>query len=168
MTNLENLKALREKTGAGILDCKKALLSSDNNLEKAIAFIKAQGAEIVNKKQNKATQCGMIASYVHINFKVGVLLELRCETDFVGRHSDFADLAKALCIQIASSPDGDVVYDSTKENLGADKDSFLKESLLSLPFFRDPSISVADFLASYVSSFKENIKIFRYTKYSLS
>ncbi len=98
----QEVMALRKKTGAGIVDCKKALQESGGDEEKAIEHLRVKGLAIADKKSGRSANEGTISTYIHAGDKLGVMLELRCETDFVARTSDFKDLAKNLCMQIAA------------------------------------------------------------------
>lgn len=98
----EMIKALREATQAGMMDCKKALIETDGNMEKAVEFLRKKGLASAEKKMGHAATEGIIASYIHSNNRIGVLIELRTVTDFVARNPDFQELAKDLCMQIAA------------------------------------------------------------------
>ncbi|NMB65306.1 MAG: translation elongation factor Ts, partial [Spirochaetes bacterium] len=99
----EMIKELREKTQAGMLDCKKALIECGGDMEKAVDYLRKKGLAAANKREGRVAKEGIIASYIHNNSKLGVLLELNCETDFVARNQDFQDLAKDLCMQVAAA-----------------------------------------------------------------
>lgn len=96
------VKEIREKTGLPVMDCKKALEEADGNVEKALKFLKKKGVEIAAKKGERKTSEGLIFSYIHTNGKIGVLMEINCETDFVARTEDFKELAKDLALQITA------------------------------------------------------------------
>ncbi|RME04059.1 MAG: translation elongation factor Ts [Planctomycetota bacterium] len=97
------IKELREKTGIGILDCKKALVEAKGNMEKAIEILRKKGLKTVEKKSSRTASEGRIESYIHSNGKIGVLLELRCETDFVAKNEEFKELSHNLCMQVAAT-----------------------------------------------------------------
>ena len=99
----EQIKALREKTGAGMLNCKNALIENNGDFDKAIELLRQKGLATAEKKSSRSTKQGIIASYIHTGSKVGVLIELNCETDFVARRSEFQTLAKNLAMQIVAS-----------------------------------------------------------------
>ena len=101
MISVDDIKKLRELTGAGIADCREALSSSKGNMDKAVEIIKEKGLEKASKKSGRDTDCGRVFSYVH-GGKVGVLVSLLCETDFVAKTDDFQILGKELCLQIAA------------------------------------------------------------------
>ncbi len=97
------VKELREKTGLGLMDCKKALIETSGNMEEAIDYLRKKGALKAAKREGRATSEGKIGSYIHMNGKIGVLLELNCESDFVAKTEQFAELLKDLSMQIAAS-----------------------------------------------------------------
>ena len=97
------IKELRERTGAGMLDCKKALQENGGNIEKSMDFLREKGLAKAAKRGDKETKEGRIVSYIHSNGKIGVLLELNCETDFVAKNESFEELGKELCLQIAAA-----------------------------------------------------------------
>ena len=99
----EQIKELRERTGAGLLDCKKALAENNGDLEKSANFLREKGLAKASKKADRATKEGLVVSYIHANGKIGVLLELNCETDFVAKNEDFEVLGKDICMQIAAA-----------------------------------------------------------------
>lgn len=99
-----DVKALRERTGAAMMDCKAALAEADGDVEKAIEILRVKGQASAAKRSGRETSEGIVASYIHANGKVGVLVEVRCETDFVARNEDFAEFAREVAIHIAGSP----------------------------------------------------------------
>ena len=109
----EQIKLLREKTGAGMLNCKNALVENNGDFEKAINFLRQKGLASAEKKSTRKTQQGIITSYIHTGSKIGVLIELNCETDFVARRVEFQTLARNLAMQIASS--NSIQYISLKD-----------------------------------------------------
>lgn len=140
MDNIEQIKKLREETGISISECKKALETAENDVEKAKTILKDWGREVAEKKAERSVGQGIIESYVHLNKKVGVLLELRCETDFVAKSDDFKNLAHELCLQFAA--------------MGAEPDS-----LLSQPWIKDASKTVKDLVGDTIAKVGENIVI---------
>ena len=126
----EKLKLLREKTGAGISNCKKALVESNGNIDLAAEILQKEGIVFANKKSHRLTQHGIITSYIHTGGKIGVLLQLNCETDFVAKRIEFQTLAKNLAMQIVAFPDFEYIsIDHIPENVIKEKQ--LKESSLS-------------------------------------
>lgn len=144
----DDIRKLREATGAGVMDCKRALEEADGDFEKATALIKEWGVVIAKKKGERKTGAGILESYIH-NDRVGVLLELRTETDFVARSKLFRELAHELAMQIAAMAPADV------------------ESLLKQPYIKDESTNVGDFIKSVIAKVGENIKVERFCRYEL-
>lgn len=189
----EQVKLLREKTGAGMLNCKNALIETSGDFNKAIELLRQKGLASAEKKLTRNTKQGIITSYIHTGSKIGVLLELNCETDFVARRPEFQNLAKNLAMQIAASPS--VAYvslsnipeeiweaerriESQREDLQNKpahiKDSILKGrveknlqllTLLSQPCIRDPQITVEEYIKNHVSLVGENIQVGRFEKF---
>lgn len=148
-SNLENIKLLREQTGAGIADCKEALHESKGNLDKAKEWLKQKGFEKGAKKGDREVSAGMIDVYSH-GGRVGVLVELLCETDFVARTDDFKNLAHELSLQIASmNPQSDA-------------------ELLNQVYIRDNTLTVDQFIKSVSGKLGENIKVGRFERISLA
>lgn len=146
MTN--NIKKLRELTGAGVMECKKALEDVAGGIEAAVKLIHERGLIKAGKKGKRATGAGLLETYVH-NERVGVLLELRCETDFVARADAFRKLAHELAMQIAAMAPADV-------------DVFLQQ-----PYIKDESITVGDFIKRTIATVGENIRVERFCRYEL-
>lgn len=191
----ENVKELRDKTGAGMMDCKKALQESEGNMERAIESLRKKGIAIANKKANRLTQQGLIESYVHFGAKIGIMIELNCETDFVARRSEFRNLAKDIAMQIAACPniqyiDQDSIpkdfieseyrIESEKHDL-LDKPETVKKriiqgriekklselSLLSQPFIKDSNITIKGLVEKHIALLGENIKVKRFVRFVL-
>lgn len=144
----DGLLKLREETGAGVMDCKRALADAGGDYEKAKAIINERGLTKAAKKGERATGAGLVYAYVHQD-RVGVLLELRCETDFVARTDDFRGLAKELAMQIAAMD---------PEN---------SEALLTQEYVKDPSLTVAEVVKRVIAKLGENIQIGRFSRFSL-
>lgn len=188
------VKELRKKTGVGMMDCKEALAEGGGNLEKAIEILRVKGKAKAVKKLGRITKEGAIFSYIHLNSKIGVLLELGCETDFVAKTDEFKDLGKNLAMQIAaSSPlylsEGDVpeeVVEREKEIYmnqaktsgkpeqilekmaeGRLRKYFEEVCLLEQPFIRDEKIKVQNLIQEVVAKLGENISIARFTRYEI-
>lgn len=168
---LETIRKLREMSLASISDCKKALQDSKGDIQKAMELLRKRGLEIAAQKQDQKTKEGRIESYVHTGNKLGVLLEVDCETDFVSRNSEFVQFTKDVSMQIAAS---NPVY-IKKEDVPAkdleqveDKKLFYKEHcLLEQPFIKDPNITIKDYLGSLIAKMGENIVIRRFTRYKI-
>jgi len=189
------VKKLREETGAGMMNCKKALAENDGNYEKAVEFLKLKGMATADKKASRNTNEGMIYAYIHTGNKLGILVEINCETDFVARRTEFSDLAKNIAMQIASNPEIKVVsyseisesiknetwkFESAKEDLqnkpeqirnkiveGRVEKNLKKQVLLEQEYIRDPSLTVNDYIKQVIAILGENIRVSRFVRYVL-
>ena len=186
------VKELRDKTGAGMMDCKKALESADGDLEKAVTILRQQGIAQASKKSQRTAKEGLIYSYIHPGDRLGVLLEIDCETDFVARTEDFRQLAKDLSMQIAAtnpvaisrtdlSPEliekEQSIYKTQALNEGKpekiiDKivsgkmEKYYQEAvLLEQPFIKDQERTVQDLVTAAIAKLGENIVIRRFVRY---
>ena len=158
------IKQLRDKTSAGILDCKEALEKTDGDLTKAEEFLKSKGIATAAKKASRETNEGLIESYIHNGGKVGSIVEISCETDFVARTKDFKLLAHDLAMQIAAM--NPKVIEISKSNENNDLDSN-EDVLLKQTFIKDPEISINDLIQQSIAKLGENIKVRRFTRFSL-
>ena len=189
------VKELRQKTGAGMMDCKKALQETNANFEEAIKILRQKGLASADKKVNRKAIEGLVNSYIHTGGKIGVLVEVNCETDFVARREEFQELAQNIAMQIAASPDIRYVNideipeeifltekeielkkddlnnkpDNIKEKiiLGRVEKTLKTLSLLDQSFIRNPNITIDELVKEKISLFGENIKIKRFTRYTL-
>jgi elongation factor Ts len=188
------VKELRQRTGAGILDCKKALDASDNNIEAAIDFLRAKGMASAAKKASRAATEGLVHAYIHAGGKVGVLLEINCETDFVAKTDDFKNLVHDISMHIAAtSPDfvsqdevpADVVEkekavqlqrvleEGKPEHIAARivegrMGKFFEEScLLQQKFVKDDSKTIQELLTGTIARIGENVKVRRFSRFVL-
>ena len=189
----EQIKALREKTGAGMLNCKNALLENNGDFDKAIELLRQKGLATAEKKATRTTKQGIIASYIHTGAKIGVLIELNCETDFVARRVEFQTLAKNLAMQVVAS--NTVKYISvadvpqeiwgTELRIESQRDDIInkpekvRESILkgrvekNIKFYtllnqsciRDPELTVEDYIKNHISLLGENIQIGKFIKF---
>lgn len=165
------IKELRETTCASIAHCKKALEESKGDLKKAAVLLRKWGLEIAAKKQSRLAKEGRIEAYLHHGNKIGVLLEVNCESDFVARNSEFMRFSKDLCMQIAAaSPQYIKKEDVPLEALEQEKnkEEFLKSvCLLEQSFVKDPGVTIKDCLGNLVAKVGENIVIRRFTRYKI-
>jgi elongation factor Ts len=188
------VKELRDKTGAGMMDCKKALADCDADVEKAIKHLREQGIASAAKKSGRTAQEGIINSYIHPGDKLGVLVEINCETDFVARTDDFKVFAKDVCMQIAAADPKVVARDDlTPELVEAEKEVFRNQAqregkpekiidkivdgkiekfyseacLMEQPFVKDNDRTVSDILTDVIGKLGENIVITRFVRYRL-
>jgi elongation factor Ts len=194
MVTAEMVKELRERTGAGILDCKKALTEKNGDVEKAIEFLREKGLAAAAKKAGRIAAEGLCESYIHGGGRIGVLLELNCETDFVAKTDDFKTLAKDICMQIAAAKPEYVrreevpeeVVEKEKEifthqalNEGKPAavvekmivgrlEKFYKEiCLLEQPFIKDSDKTVQQLIVEKIATIGENINVRRFVRYEL-
>ncbi|MDO8542313.1 MAG: translation elongation factor Ts [Opitutaceae bacterium] len=183
---------LREKTGAGLLDCKKALTEASGNVEEAITILRKKGAASAAKKAERAAKEGIIESYIHVGGKVGVMIEVNCETDFVARNDEFKAFVKDLCLQIAAASPLYVSRDQVPEaELANERDiaaaqvqgkppaavqkivegklekHFSTFCLLDQPFVKVPDKTVKEILTEQIAKTGENIKVRRFIRYQL-
>ena len=193
--NAQIVKKLRDETGAGMMNCKKALTENNGDYEKAVQSLKLKGMATADKKASRNTNEGLIYSYIHTGNKLGIILEVNCETDFVARRKEFSDLAKNIAMQIASNSDIKVVstedipdslkeevqqFESAKDDLknkpkeiqdkiiqGRVEKSLKKSVLLEQDYIRDPSITVNDYIKQVIGVIGENIRVSRFTRYIL-
>ena len=148
MITADQVKILRRKTNLSIMECKRALEAADGNIEKAVENLQKSGKEIADKKSERKTNCGIIEAYVHNNGKIGVLLELVCETDFVALNEEFRQLAHNLAMHIAAmNPEAD--------NLGRQ------------PYIKDPNKTVEDLITEAAAKLGEKIQIRNFVRYEI-
>lgn len=191
----QTVKKLRDETGAGMMNCKKALADNNGDYEKAIEALRLKGMATADKKASRNTNEGLIYSYIHTGSKLGILVEINCETDFVARREEFTDLAKNIAMQIASNPEIESVsldniseetkekvraFENSKEDLqnkpeeirnkivdGRVEKSLKQQVLLEQSYIRDPNITVNEYLKQVIGVLGENIKVARFTRYVL-
>ncbi|MEW6349518.1 MAG: translation elongation factor Ts [Thermodesulfobacteriota bacterium] len=188
------VKELREKTGLGMMDCKKALTETGGDPEKAVEFLRKKGALKAASREGRATSEGRVGSYVHLNNKIGVLVELNCESDFVAKTDDFADLVKDLCMQVAaSSPKWVRTEDVPQEVVAKEMDIYMGQAreagkpekmfekiatgklkkfytevcLLEQPFVKDPDKSVDQVIKEKIAKLGENMSVRRFVRFEM-
>jgi len=194
MANIDLLKQLREETGISVSECKKALEEAGSDIKRAKEILRERGKEIMKGKATRAVSKGLIEVYLHPGSKVGVLLELSCESDFVAKGEDFKKLAHELCLQIAAARPMFVrAEDIAPEIIEAEKKIYQKQaealakpanfteqivqgklkkykdevSLLSQPWVKDVSKTIQDLIADYVSRLGERIEVKRFSRYEI-
>jgi elongation factor Ts len=188
------VKDLREKTGLGMMDCKNALVETDGDLEKAVDYLRKKGALKAAKREGRATSEGRIGSYIHMNGKIGVLLELNCESDFVAKTDQFAEIVKDLCMQVAASaPLWIAPEDVPAEVIAKEKDIYMSQAkeagkpekilekiaegklnkfyedmcLLDQKFVKDTDKTVREMIKEKIAQLGENITVGRFTRFQL-
>ena len=188
------IKELREKTQAGMLDCKKALQEMNGDMEKSIDYLRKKGLANAAKKMDREVTEGIVASYIHNNLKIGVLMELKCATDFVARNDDFQILGKELCMQIAAANPLYVdIQDVPASEIEREKDIYreqMKDSgkpanvvekiiegklskfyedvcLLEQGYIKDPKVKVRDLIKEKIAIFGENIAVGKFSRFQI-
>lgn len=188
------VKQLREKTGAGIMDCKGALSECDGGISKAVDFLRKKGLATAAKRAGRDMTEGVVESYIHMDSKLGVLVEINCETDFVAKNDDFKEFAKNIAMHVAATnPVGIRPEDVSEETIDKEKEiyrgqvlemgkpekivdkivegklkKYFKENcLLNQAYVRDPNITIADLLNEMIAKIGENIKITRFTRFKI-
>ena len=188
------VKELRDKTGAGMMDCKRALVETNGNLEKAVEALRKAGVAKAEKKGTRSAQEGLVYSYIHHGGRLGVLVEVNCETDFVAKTDRFKELVHNLAIQIAATnpvsvsreqvpeelvkSEQDIYTEQAKNSKKPDKvikkivvgkmDKYFQETcLLEQPFIKDPDKIVKDLITESIATLGENISVGRYIRYAV-
>ncbi len=194
MVSAATVKELRDKTGAGMMDCKNALVESNGDIEKAIDFLRKAGVAKADKKSSRQASDGVITSYIHPGDKLGVILELNCETDFVAKTPDFKAFARDVAMHIAAAaPEVVTREEISEELLNREREIFLDQArqtgkpenilekivsgriekfygesvLLEQTFVKDPDKTVGDLLKQTIATLGENIVIARFKRFQL-
>lgn len=194
MLDAEKIKNLRDKTGVSMSLCKNALEQANGDEEKAIEWLRKQGIKTAEKKASRGTKAGIVEAYMHINGQLGVLVELRSETDFVSKHEDFKTLAHNIAMQIAATnPLGIKQEDIPEDILSKEKEIYREEALktekpeniiegiisgklkkfyedkclLCQPYIKDQNITIADYLNQFIQKFGENIEISHFCRFEI-
>lgn len=160
----EDVKKLRELTGAGMLDCKNALEQADGNFDEAVEILKEKGFAAAAKRAERETAEGMVEVYIHHNKRLGALVELNCETDFVARTDDFRALAQAIALQVAGAAP---LYVSKEEVPAGSEDDPKQVCLLEQPFIQDESKTVGELIKETIAKTGENIRVRRFARFEL-
>jgi len=161
---VELIRNLRNQTGAGILDCKQALTASDGNMEKAAEALREKGFAQAAKRQGRETNQGVIEAYIHTGGRVGAIVELGCETDFVARTQEFRDLAHNIAMQVAAMAPEIVDENEVQEGDGR---PLAQVSLLHQPFIKDSSSSVGEMVKELAAKVGENVRVVRFNRLAL-
>ena len=162
---VDMIRALRDKTGAGIMDCRNALGEADGDMDQAEVVLREKGLATASKKAGRETKEGLVEAYIHTGGRVGALIEINCETDFVARTPEMKDLAHDLAMQVAAMPStsyidhSEVTQDETRP--------YEEVSLLDQSYIRDPSRTVNDVIQDVISKVGENIKVGRFARFAL-
>lgn len=190
----DKVKELREKTGIGMMECKSALAECGGDMDKAIEILRKKGHARAEAKASRAANQGLVGSYIHMNGRIGVLVELNCESDFVGRNQEFQGLLKEIAMQIAAAKPRYISSSDVPEDIVAKEKEIIKAQLgdmkkppeimdkivqgklgkffeeiclLDQPYIREDKIKVRDLIAQAVAKIGENIKVGRFTRYEI-
>ncbi len=194
MVNIDQIKKLREETGISVIECQKALKETKGDIEKAKEFLRKKGKELAGKKSSREVKSGLISTYVHQNKKVGVILDIRCESDFVAKSNHFQKLSHEICLQItamkpifvrkedipesilakekeiyrAQFKNSDKPKDIMEKMIKGKLEKYEKEnSLTSQPWIKDSNKTIEDLIEEYIVKLGENIVIKKFVRYEL-
>jgi len=188
------VKELRDRTGIGMMECKKALEESKGDIDKAITVLRKKGYARAKEKMSREASDGMVGSYIHLNGKIGVLVEVNCESDFVARNEEFQELVRNIAMHIAAANPGYVSSEEIPQEVLEQEKEIIKDQfkdsnkppeivekivqgklgkfyqevcLLDQPYIKDDKVAIKELVASYVAKFGENIKISRFARFEL-
>ncbi len=192
--NAENVKKLREKTGAGFMDCKNALTEAEGDMDQAVDLLRQKGIDVAMAREGKATEEGIVASYVHAGNQIGVLVDLRCETDFVARTDEFREFGRDIAMQVAAMhPQWIAPEDVPCEVVEHEREVLIKQALeegkpehivekmvegrlekfyedvclMRQPFIRDDSLTIEDKLNDLIAQCGERVVVNRFVRYQV-
>jgi len=160
----DKVKELREQSGAGVMQCRQALIECQGDTEKALEFLKEQGLLKAKEKEERATTQGLIEAYIHTGGRVGAMVELNCETDFVARTDEFKELAHQLAMQVAAMSPQFISREEVAEGTDTEPQT---ACLLLQAFIKDPERSVQDIITETIAKVGENIKVSRFARFEL-
>jgi elongation factor Ts len=162
----DKIKSLREQSGAGIMDCRSALMSCGGDIDKALEALRVKGLLKAQKKAERATGAGLVEAYIHTAGRIGALIEVNCETDFVARTDEFKDLVHCLAMQVAAM---NPVYIAEKDipKNKVKKVVANEVCLLLQPYIKDPTKTINDIITETIAKTGENIKVSRFIRYEL-
>lgn len=190
----QQVKELRERTGAGMMECKKALIEAGGNVDRAITILRERGLAAAAQKAGRATHEGIIGSYIHAGGKLGVLVEVNCETDFVARTGEFQELVRDIAMQIAASSPAYLSREQVPQEvlaqereiyrnqaLGSGKPEAIADKIVEgklnkyysevclyeQPYIKDPEQTVRELMASRIATLKENITVRRFVRFKI-
>lgn len=192
MITNDKVVELRKKTGAGMMDCKNALVESNGDMEKAMDLIRKKGLQIASKKSSRAAKQGCIGSYIHMQGKIGVMVEVNCETDFVAKTEDFQNFVKDVCLQIVASCPSYVSREEVPAQVVEKEKQFFKDEvkgkpenvaekiiqgkldkffkdicLLEQAFIKDDKKTIKDYITQVIAKTGENVVLKRFVRYQL-
>jgi elongation factor Ts len=164
VVSTEAVKELRERTGAGVMDCKRALEEAEGDMDRATEILRQRGLALAEAKAHRVTTQGLVECYIHAGGRIGAMVELNCETDFVARTDSFKALAHDLAMQVAATGPLSISPDDLPP--GAEGDP-AELCLLLQPYIRDPSRSINELITEAIAQTKENIQVRRFARFEL-
>lgn len=193
--NAKAVKVLRDASGAGMMDCKKALVDAEGDYDTALEALRKKGLMIADKKAGRQASEGIVETYIHTGSKLGVMVEVNCETDFVAKRPEFQELAKAIAMQVAACPTVEVVdskdisdewiaqekkIEAASEDLQGKPEQIIEKIvagrvekavkaklLMEQPYIRDTNLSVEELIKSYIAKLGENIQVARFVRFNV-
>lgn len=162
----DKLKELREKSGAGIMACRTAYIESEGDMKKALEYLKEQNLYIAEKRKERATKQGLVESYIHGEGRIGALVEVNCETDFVARTAEFKELAHAVAMQVAAMSPKYISKDEMPENTDS-IETAAEICLLSMPYIKNPSVTIQDLVNDAIGRTGENVQVSKIARFEL-
>jgi len=160
----EAIKEVRTRTSGGVLECKNALLEADGDIEKAVGILKGRGLATAEKKRERIASEGVIEAYIHHTKRIGALVELNCETDFVAHTDEFRELARNLAMQVAATSPQFITVEEMPSEIEVDPQT---HCLLSQPFIKEPAKTVQEIIAETIAKVGENIRVRRFARFEL-
>ncbi|MDP3767175.1 MAG: translation elongation factor Ts [Dehalococcoidia bacterium] len=160
----DQVKELRERTGAGVMECKSALEEAGGDIEKAVAVLQTRGVALAEKRAHRETTQGLVESYIHAGGRIGSMVEVNCETDFVARTEDFKNLAHDLAMQVAATNPLSVSEDDLPSSAEGETAELC---LIRQPFIKDDSRTVDDVVKEVIAKTGENIRVRRFARFEL-
>ena len=158
------VKELRNQSGAGIMDCRNALIEAEGDTEKALQILKQKSLFLAQEKTKCSTAQGIIEAYIHIGGRIGAMVEVNCETDFVARTKEFKELAHHLAMQVAATPPQFISKEDVPEGADIEPEA---DCLLLQPYIKNPAQSIQDIIVETIAKVGENIKVNRFARFEL-
>ena len=160
----DSIKELREQCGAGVMECHNALRETGGDMEKALCILKERGFAKAAKKAERVTKQGLVAAYIHAGGRIGAMVELNCETDFVARTDEFKELAHNIAMQVAAMCPRFILEEEAPAGAEVEVET---DCLLKQPYIRDPSVTIQDVIVATIAKVGENIRVSRFARFEL-
>jgi len=160
-----NIKELREKCGAGVMDCRSALIETQGDMQKAVELLKERGCAKAAKKAERETTHGLIETYVHTGSRIGAMVELNCETDFVARTDEFKRLAHDIAMQVAAMKPSFILAEEVPPGTEIEEGEVI--CLMDQPFIKDPTKTIRDLVVDVIARVGENIRVSRFARFEV-